>query len=50
MDPSSAVNWQSVDTVLLDMDGTLLDLRFEPVCRSPWHQRGRSATALGSQI
>ena len=29
MDPSSAVNWQNVDTVLLDMDGTLLDLRFD---------------------
>jgi HAD superfamily hydrolase (TIGR01509 family) len=28
--PSSpAVRWESVDTVLLDMDGTLLDLRFD---------------------
>jgi HAD superfamily hydrolase (TIGR01509 family) len=26
---SSAVNWGSVDTVMLDMDGTLLDLRFD---------------------
>jgi HAD superfamily hydrolase (TIGR01509 family) len=26
---SSAVDWESVDTVLLDMDGTLLDLRFD---------------------
>jgi putative hydrolase of the HAD superfamily len=25
----SAFDWQSVDTVLLDMDGTLLDLRFD---------------------
>ncbi|HEX3395491.1 MAG TPA: GMP/IMP nucleotidase [Steroidobacteraceae bacterium] len=26
---SSAVDWETVDTVLLDMDGTLLDLRFD---------------------
>jgi putative hydrolase of the HAD superfamily len=26
---SSAVDWSCVDTVLLDMDGTLLDLRFD---------------------
>jgi len=29
MQASSAVNWDAVDTVLLDMDGTLLDLRFD---------------------
>jgi HAD superfamily hydrolase (TIGR01509 family) len=29
MQTSSAVDWQSIDTVLLDMDGTLLDLRFD---------------------
>jgi 5'-nucleotidase len=29
MQTSSAVDWQDVDTVLLDMDGTLLDLRFD---------------------
>lgn len=29
MHASSAVDWESVDTVLLDMDGTLLDLRFD---------------------
>ena len=29
MQTSSAVEWESVDTVLLDMDGTLLDLRFD---------------------
>jgi 5'-nucleotidase len=29
MQTSSAVDWKSVDTVLLDMDGTLLDLRFD---------------------
>ncbi len=29
MHASSAVDWGSVDTVLLDMDGTLLDLRFD---------------------
>jgi putative hydrolase of the HAD superfamily len=29
MQSSSAVDWQGVDTVLLDMDGTLLDLRFD---------------------
>jgi 5'-nucleotidase len=29
MDASSAVDWRRVDTVLLDMDGTLLDLRFD---------------------
>src|SRR5271169_3036111 len=29
MQTSSAVDWASVDTVLLDMDGTLLDLRFD---------------------
>src|SRR6202041_2645648 len=26
---SSAVDWSAIDTVLLDMDGTLLDLRFD---------------------
>jgi 5'-nucleotidase len=29
MHSSSAVNWSAIDTVLLDMDGTLLDLRFD---------------------
>jgi putative hydrolase of the HAD superfamily len=29
MHASPAVDWTSVDTVLLDMDGTLLDLRFD---------------------
>ncbi len=29
MHASSAVDWERVDTVLLDMDGTLLDLRFD---------------------
>jgi HAD superfamily hydrolase (TIGR01509 family) len=29
MNASAAVDWESVDTVLLDMDGTLLDLRFD---------------------
>jgi len=29
METSSAVDWESIDTVLLDMDGTLLDLRFD---------------------
>ncbi len=29
MNPSPAVDWSAVDTVLLDMDGTLLDLRFD---------------------
>ena len=29
MQTSSAVDWEGVDTVLLDMDGTLLDLRFD---------------------
>ena len=29
MQASSAVDWGAVDTVLLDMDGTLLDLRFD---------------------
>jgi HAD superfamily hydrolase (TIGR01509 family) len=29
MHASSAVDWDGVDTVLLDMDGTLLDLRFD---------------------
>jgi HAD superfamily hydrolase (TIGR01509 family) len=27
--PAAAIDWDSVDTVLLDMDGTLLDLRFD---------------------
>jgi HAD superfamily hydrolase (TIGR01509 family) len=26
---ASAVNWSAIDTVMLDMDGTLLDLRFD---------------------
>jgi HAD superfamily hydrolase (TIGR01509 family) len=29
MHGSSAVNWSAIETVLLDMDGTLLDLRFD---------------------
>ena len=29
MQSSPAVDWQDIDTVLLDMDGTLLDLRFD---------------------
>jgi 5'-nucleotidase len=29
MDASFAVDWSGIDTVLLDMDGTLLDLRFD---------------------
>ena len=27
--PSTALDWSQIDTVLLDMDGTLLDLRFD---------------------
>jgi putative hydrolase of the HAD superfamily len=29
MNPQSLVNWDQVDTVLLDMDGTLLDLNYD---------------------
>ncbi|MGB6354488.1 MAG: GMP/IMP nucleotidase, partial [Steroidobacteraceae bacterium] len=29
MHASAAVDWSAIDTVLLDMDGTLLDLRFD---------------------
>jgi 5'-nucleotidase len=29
MNTSSALDWAAIDTVLLDMDGTLLDLRFD---------------------
>jgi len=29
MDSSAAVDWSAIDTVLLDMDGTLLDLHFD---------------------
>src|SRR5271167_4586403 len=29
MNPAAAVDWSAIDTVLLDMDGTLLDLRFD---------------------
>ena len=29
MHSAPAVNWSAIDTVLLDMDGTLLDLRFD---------------------
>jgi HAD superfamily hydrolase (TIGR01509 family) len=29
MQSSAALDWASIDTVLLDMDGTLLDLRFD---------------------
>jgi len=29
MNTSSALDWSAIDTVLLDMDGTLLDLRFD---------------------
>jgi HAD superfamily hydrolase (TIGR01509 family) len=29
MQSSAAIDWQGIDTVLLDMDGTLLDLRFD---------------------
>lgn len=33
--PWVSVDWQAVDTVLLDMDGTLLDLRFD---NRLWHE------------
>ena len=29
MHPAAALDWSAIDTVLLDMDGTLLDLRFD---------------------
>jgi 5'-nucleotidase len=29
MDNRTAIDWSNIDTVLLDMDGTLLDLRFD---------------------
>src|ERR1700727_63837 len=29
MSSSPAVDWSAIDTVLLDMDGTILDLRFD---------------------
>ncbi len=29
MNPAAALDWSSIDTVLLDMDGTLLDLNFD---------------------
>jgi putative hydrolase of the HAD superfamily len=29
MPPGAALDWSAIDTVLLDMDGTLLDLRFD---------------------
>src|ERR1700736_1757228 len=29
MDTAAAIDWSKIDTVLLDMDGTLLDLRFD---------------------
>ena len=29
MHTAPAVDWSAIDTVLLDMDGTLLDLRFD---------------------
>jgi hypothetical protein len=29
MHTSPALDWSAIDTVLLDMDGTLLDLRFD---------------------
>lgn len=29
MRPTAALDWPAIDTVLLDMDGTLLDLRFD---------------------
>ncbi len=53
MQSPAAIDWQGIDTVLLDMDGTLLDLRFdnwfwadadsEPLCGRPWLERGGSA-------
>lgn len=44
--PSISLPWDSIDTVLLDMDGTLLDLHFDnyfwaehiPVCYAKRHQ------------
>ena len=29
MQTAAAVDWPAIDTVLLDMDGTLFDLRFD---------------------
>jgi putative hydrolase of the HAD superfamily len=46
MHPNPALDWSAIDTVLLDMDGTLLDLRFDN-----WfwqeHIPGRYAAARG---
>lgn len=33
---NSRINWQSIDTVLLDMDGTLLDLHFDNYFWQTW--------------
>ncbi len=51
--PKEMIDWQEIDTVLLDMDGTLLDLRFDNML---WNQlvpdrycKTRSPTAAGAR-
>jgi 5'-nucleotidase len=49
MHPTPALDWSAIDTVLLDMDGTLLDLRFDN-----WfwleHIPSRYASAHGLEV
>lgn len=33
------IDWQNVDTVLLDMDGTLLDLAFDNYSGKSWYRK-----------
>ncbi|MBT8447829.1 MAG: haloacid dehalogenase, partial [Gammaproteobacteria bacterium] len=36
------ISWENIETVILDMDGTLLDLNFD---RHVWHQAVPAAVA-----
>jgi HAD superfamily hydrolase (TIGR01509 family) len=53
---SSALDWNAIDTVLLDMDGTLLDLRFdnyfwqELVPQQYAHAHGLSVSAARDEL
>ena|SRR5690349_19338062 len=53
---ASSLNWNAIDTVLLDMDGTLLDLRFdnyfwlELIPQQYAHARGISLSAAHAEL
>lgn len=50
MSSSAALDWSAIDTVLIDMDGTLLDLRYDNWFwreHVPWHYARQQGLTLG---